>query len=90
VPNWERIIIVAAAVVVVVGVPIAWTAFGRRRSTRLQERFAAPAEAVRDTDELVKQVMQERSYPIDNFETRAGDISVDHHRPSRTTARPTA
>jgi len=37
-----------------------------------------PASAVRDADELVTAVMRERGYPIDDFDQRAADISVDH------------
>ena len=44
-----------------------------------QERFVdAPSEAVRDADRLVQQVMRERGYPVDNFEQRSADVSVDH------------
>jgi hypothetical protein len=44
-----------------------------------QARFVdAPAEAVRDADRLVGQVMTDRGYPLDNFEQRSEDISVDH------------
>lgn len=44
-----------------------------------QRRFVdAPADAVREADALVSQVMRERGYPIDDFEQRAADISVDH------------
>lgn len=44
-----------------------------------QARFVdAPAEAVGDADRLVRQVMSERGYPMDDFEQRAADISVDH------------
>jgi hypothetical protein len=44
-----------------------------------QARFVdAPAEAVRSADGLVGQVMSERGYPMDNFDQRAADISVDH------------
>jgi hypothetical protein len=44
-----------------------------------QSRFVdAPAEAVRDADRLVGQVMTDRGYPMDNFEQRSADISVDH------------
>jgi uncharacterized protein YxeA len=45
----------------------------------IQTRFVdVPAEAVRDADSLVIQVMNERGYPMDDFEQRAADISVDH------------
>jgi FtsZ-interacting cell division protein ZipA len=37
-----------------------------------------PGAAVRDADVLVRQVMDERGYPVDNFETQADLISVDH------------
>ncbi|MEA2507684.1 MAG: hypothetical protein QOH48_2302 [Actinomycetota bacterium] len=44
-----------------------------------QARFVdAPAEAVGDADRLVGQVMTDRGYPMDNFEQRSEDISVDH------------
>jgi hypothetical protein len=37
-----------------------------------------PAEATREADRLVTSVMRDRGYPIDDFEQRAADISVDH------------
>jgi hypothetical protein len=37
-----------------------------------------PSSAVGDADRLVIEVMRERGYPIDDFEQRAADISVDH------------
>jgi hypothetical protein len=37
-----------------------------------------PSRAVGDADRLVTQVMRERGYPIDDFDQRAADISVDH------------
>ena len=37
-----------------------------------------PSRAVGDADRLVTQVMRERGYPIEDFEQRAADISVDH------------
>ncbi len=37
-----------------------------------------PATAVADADRLVTEVMRERGYPVDDFERRAADISVDH------------
>jgi hypothetical protein len=44
-----------------------------------QERFVdAPSEAVTDADRLVVVVMRDRGYPIDDFDTRAADVSVDH------------
>src|SRR6201991_623001 len=38
----------------------------------------SPANAVGDADRLVTEVMRERGYPIDDFDQRAADISVDH------------
>ena len=37
-----------------------------------------PARAVGDADRLVVAVMRERGYPIEDFDQRAADISVDH------------
>lgn len=37
-----------------------------------------PAGAVASADQLVGSVMNERGYPLDDFEQRADDISVDH------------
>ena len=37
-----------------------------------------PSSAVGDADRLVAQVMRDRGYPIDDFDQRAADISVDH------------
>jgi predicted nucleic acid-binding protein len=45
----------------------------------LQARFVdQPEQAVRDSDRLVAEVMRERGYPVDDFDRRAQDISVDH------------
>jgi hypothetical protein len=38
----------------------------------------APDDAVRQADDLVNQVMSDRRYPMDDFDQRASDISVDH------------
>jgi hypothetical protein len=37
-----------------------------------------PGEAIRRADSLIAQVMQKRGYPVEDFEQRAADISVDH------------
>ena len=37
-----------------------------------------PATAVGVADRLVTEVMRQRGYPVDDFEQRAADISVDH------------
>lgn len=45
----------------------------------VQARFVDdPVGAVGDADQLVTQVMQERGYPMDDFEQQADVISVDH------------
>jgi hypothetical protein len=44
-----------------------------------QARFVDdPADALRQADTLIIAVMRERGYPMDDFEQRADDISVDH------------
>jgi hypothetical protein len=44
-----------------------------------QARFVdEPAEATREADGLITAVMRDRGYPIDDFEQRAADVSVDH------------
>jgi len=49
--------------------------------SRLQGRFVDdPNGAVVDADELVRELMQARGYPMGDFESRAADISVDHPR----------
>jgi hypothetical protein len=55
----------------------------RRRYTEawrtVQTRFVdRPADAVREADVLVTEVMRERGYPMDDFEQQAADVSVDH------------
>lgn len=46
---------------------------------RVQTDFVdAPGDAVGRAERLVTQVMRERGYPIDDFDQRAADISVDH------------
>jgi hypothetical protein len=48
---------------------------------RTQARFVdAPVEATREADHLVTDVMRDRGYPVENFEQRAADISVDYPR----------
>jgi hypothetical protein len=37
-----------------------------------------PSRAVGDADRLVSHVMRERGYPVEDFDQRAADISVDH------------
>jgi hypothetical protein len=50
-----------------------------REWERTQGRFVDdPPGALRDADALIIAVMQDRGYPMDDFEQRADDISVDH------------
>jgi len=45
----------------------------------VQARFVdRPADALREADVLVTEVMRERGYPMDDFERQAADVSVDH------------
>jgi len=45
----------------------------------LQGRFVDnPKSAVAQADQLVRELMQMRGYPMGDFERRAADISVDH------------
>src|SRR5919206_5273889 len=44
-----------------------------------QARFVDdPGGAIAETDGLIQQVMRERGYPVEDFEQRAADVSVDH------------
>jgi hypothetical protein len=46
-----------------------------------QARFVdEPSQAVNEADDLVKEVMAARGYPVGDFEQRAADISVHHPR----------
>ena len=47
--------------------------------TKVQAEFVdAPAEAVFDADELIQQVLATRGYPVEDFDRRAADVSVEH------------
>ena len=37
-----------------------------------------PADAVVHADALIQEVMRARGYPVDDFDTRSADLSVDH------------
>ena len=51
----------------------------RESWTRAQTRFVdQPDVAVKDADSLVVSVMTERGYPMNDFDQRAADISVEH------------
>jgi hypothetical protein len=44
-----------------------------------QARFVDdPEAAIGEADRLIQEVMRERGYPVDDFEQRAADLSVDH------------
>jgi hypothetical protein len=44
-----------------------------------QSRFVDdPTGAVSEADDLVQRVMRDRGYPVDDFDQRAADISVEH------------
>jgi FtsZ-interacting cell division protein ZipA len=52
-----------------------------REWRQIQAQFVDdPNGAVAAADHLVAQVMAARGYPLDDFETRAADLSVDHPR----------
>jgi hypothetical protein len=45
----------------------------------IQRRFVdEPETAVADADRAIVEVMAERGYPIEDFDRRAADVSVDH------------
>ena len=64
-----------------------------REWRRIQARFVDdPDAAVGEADQLVTQVMTARGYPLEDFDRRAADLSVDHpvvvqnYRTARTLA----
>jgi hypothetical protein len=45
----------------------------------VQARFVdEPAQALRDADGIVTEIMRKRGYPMHDFEQMAADVSVDH------------
>jgi hypothetical protein len=45
----------------------------------VQARFVDdPRGAVQEADTLIQSVLRERGYPVDDFDQRAADLSVDH------------
>lgn len=50
-----------------------------REWERVQADFVDdPGAAVSEADALIQRVMRERGYPVEDFEQRAADLSVDH------------
>lgn len=46
---------------------------------RIQARFVdEPEGSIREADGLIQEVMRERGYPVDNFERRTDNVSVDY------------
>ena len=46
---------------------------------KVQARFVDdPQVAIHDADDLIQRVMRERGYPVEDFEQRAADLSVEH------------
>lgn len=51
----------------------------RRRWLAIQAEFVDdPSKSVAKADSLIQNVMRDRGYPVDDFDTRAADLSVDH------------
>ena len=49
------------------------------RWRQIQERFVDdPDTAILEADALIQEVMHDRGYPVEDFERRAADLSVDH------------
>lgn len=47
--------------------------------TKVQAQFVdTPSEAVTEADDLIQQVMATRGYPMEDFDRRAADVSVEH------------
>jgi hypothetical protein len=51
----------------------------RAQWTDVQARFVDdPPGAVQEADTLIQSVMRDRGYPVEEFDRRAADLSVDH------------
>jgi hypothetical protein len=47
--------------------------------TKVQAEFVdEPAEAVSEADHLIQRVMAHHGYPVEDFDRRAADVSVEH------------
>jgi hypothetical protein len=52
--------------------------FAERWEATQRQFVDKPASALGDADELVREVMSKRGYPVKDFEQQAADVSVDH------------
>lgn len=52
--------------------------FADRWEATQREFVEDPESAVRDADQLIQDVMRTRGYPVEDFDQRARDLSVDH------------
>jgi len=51
----------------------------RNKWTVIQAEFVdAPGRSLAQADSLIQTVMRERGYPVEDFDTRSADLSVDH------------
>lgn len=58
--------------------PVARERYAERWQQASADFVDAPSTAVAEADTLIVEVMRERGYPMDDFEQRAADVSVDH------------
>jgi hypothetical protein len=58
--------------------PAARTSYAKSWQRTAADFVDSPATAVAQADALITEVMRERGYPMDDFDQRAADISVDH------------
>jgi hypothetical protein len=52
--------------------------YAERWRTTQSQFVDQPASSLNDADALLTEVMRERGYPVEDFETQAADVSVDH------------
>ncbi len=58
--------------------PSAQTRYLERWQLVQAEFVDDPRTAVADADSLIQRVMEDRGYPVEDFDQRAADVSVDH------------